>query len=290
MAAQRLFSLSLPLALLGIASTAIPAVAQSQTQLRRASLTLPDDPSVYSTSQTPQAQQQDAPLQNETDAQRRERERKEAAAQVKAQEKQRIAGVVPDFNVVIGGHAPPMTAPQKFDLFFHSATDPFTIATAFVIAGYSEISGSDNGFHWGAEGYFKRVGAHYADTVDGAFWGNAVLPSLLHQDPRYFRQGTGTIKSRIIHSALSTIICRGDNGKKQFNVSNVAGNFIAGGIANFYYPKDERGVGQTLETGAEVTAEGALASQVLEFSPDVISAIKRHHQAAKARKAAAATP
>ena len=282
MAPNRIPSLSLPLTLLALAASLHPAAAQIQG----AALVLPDDPSTYSTSQSTPPQPQPAPPQNETEAQRHERERKQAADQVKAEEKQRIGGVVPNFNVVIGGTAPPITPAQKFDLWFHSATDPFTIATAFVLGGYDEVSGGHNGYHWGAEGYFKRVGAHYADTVDGAFWGNAVLPSLLHQDPRYFRKGTGTIKSRILYSALTTVICRGDNGKKQFNVSNVAGNFIAGGIANLYYPKDERGIGQTFETGAEVTAEGAVASQVLEFSPDIISAIKRHHQEAKARKAA----
>ncbi len=232
--------------------------------------------------------QQATPPPNETDAQRKQREREESERQVKAQEKQRIAGVVPDFNVVLGGYAPPLTPRQKFDLVFHSATDPFTIATAFVLGGYDEVSGAHNGYGWGPGGYFDRVGAQYGDTVNGAIIGNAILPILLHQDPRYFRKGTGTIKSRVLYSALSTVICRGDNGRKEFNISNVAGNYISGAISNAYYPASERGIGLTLSNGTVVTAEGAVAAQVLEFSPDVIARIKAHHQAAKDRKAAAA--
>src|ERR1019366_2594890 len=83
-----------------------------------------------------------------------------------------------------------------------------------------------------------------------------------------FRKGKGSVPTRVIYSALSTFICRGDNGKKQFNLSNVAGNFISGGISNIYYPSDERGAALTIENGITVTLEGMLGAQLFEFSPD----------------------
>ena len=57
-----------------------------------------------------------------------------------------------------------------------------------------------------------------------------VLPSLLHQDPRYFYQGTGSGKSRAIHAMSYAIICKGDNGRSQFNYSGIGGNLIAGAL------------------------------------------------------------
>jgi hypothetical protein len=210
----------------------------------------------------------------------KQQEHTEAERELKAEEKQRLLGVMPQFQVVMGGKAVPLTGGEKWRLALHSAIDPFYIGWALVIGGgYAELVGSHNGYGWGPDGYIKRVGANYADNVNGALIGNALLPQLLHQDPRYFRKGTGSIKSRFLYAALSTVVCRGDNGKKQANVSNVLGNYISGGISNLYYPANERGIGLTLENGTSVTLFGALGGQLLEFGPDLARLVtKRHHK------------
>lgn len=202
----------------------------------------------------------------------------EAERELKAEEKQRLLGVMPQFQVVMGGTAAPLTGGEKWRLALHSAIDPFYIGWAFVIGGgYGELVGNNNGYGWGADGYIKRVGANYADNVNGALIGNALLPQLLHQDPRYFRKGTGSIKSRFLYAALSTVVCRGDNGKKQANVSNVLGNYVSGAISNSYYPANERGVALTLENGTSVTLFGALGGQLLEFGPDLARLVRKRH-------------
>jgi len=193
------------------------------------------------------------------------------------QEKQRLLGVMPQFQVVMGGTVVPLTGGQKWRLALHSAVDPFYIGWAFVIGGgYGELVDSNSGYGWGEYGYFKRVGANYADNVNGALIGNALLPQLLHQDPRYFRKGTGPIFKRFLYAAESTVICHGDNGKRQANVSNVLGNYISGGISNLYYPSDDRGLGLTLENGTSVTLFGALGGQILEFGPDIARLLHRN--------------
>ena len=200
----------------------------------------------------------------------KQKQHEEAEREVKAQEKQRLLGVMPQFQVVMNGQAVPLSGKQKWNLALHSAIDPFYIGWAFVIGGgWGEIVDSNSGYGWGPKGYFDRVGANYADNVDGALIGNAVLPTLLHQDPRYFRMGTGSFGRRFVHAALSTVVCHGDNGKNQANVSNVMGNFISGAISNAYYPANERGIGLTLENGLSVTLFGALGGQILEFGPDL---------------------
>lgn len=252
---------------------------------------LPDAPSFSSSAGASQDQAQaptqatltppDAP-QQETPEQKRARERAEADRQVEIEEKQRIGGIMPNFNVSMGGAFVPLTPSQKWSLSWHTIVDPYTFALAFVVGGgLGEAEDDHQGYDWGAAGYFKRTGASYLDNVDGNLIGNFMLPVLLHQDPRYFRKGTGSIKSRIIYSAMTTFICRGDNGKKQFNVSNVAGNFISGGISNIYYPSDERGASLTIENGITVTLEGMLGAQLFEFSPDVTNYIhkrREHHR------------
>ncbi len=253
---------------------------------------LPDDPGFVQQAATP-AQQTQAPA-NETPEQKKAREKAEAEAEVKKQEKQRAAGVLPLFNVVISGKTVPLTPGQKFNLSFHTIIDPYTFGLAVVFGGgLGELEDSHTGYHHGPEGLFKRIGASYADNAIGNLIGNAALPVVLHQDPRYYRKGTGSIKSRIIYSALTTFICYGDNGRKQFNTSNVLGNFISGAISNAYYPSDERGVALTLENGSLVTAEGMLGAQLLEFSPDFsqyMARVKARKAARKAAAAAAANP
>jgi len=211
----------------------------------------------------------------------KQQEHREAEQQLKQEEQQHLLGVVPNFNVVLNGQALPISGSQKWDLALHEAVNPFYFGWAFVIGGgYSELVDSNSGYGWGPAGYFKRVGSNYADNVNGELIGNALLPQLLHQDPRYFRKGTGSIKSRIWVAALSTVVCKGDNGKTQFNVSNVLGNYISGAISNAYYPADQRGVALTLENGTEVTLFGALGGQMYEFAPDLIRIVFHRHSKA----------
>jgi hypothetical protein len=247
---------------------------------------LPEDPAYRQQVATPAPQTQG---QNETPEQKKARQQAEAEAEVKKAEKQRAAGVLPLFNVVISGQTVPLTPRQKFDLSFHTIIDPYTVGLAVVFGGgLGELEDSHTGYGHGPAGLFERIGASYADNAIGNLIGNAALPVVLHQDPRYYRKGTGSIKSRIVYSALTTFICFGDNGHKQFNTSNVLGNFISGAISNAYYPSDERGVALTLENGSLVTAEGMLGAQLLEFSPDFSDYLARRRARKAARKAAAA--
>jgi hypothetical protein len=95
--------------------------------------------------------------------------------------------------------------------------------------------------------------------------GGAILPSLLHQDPRYFYQGTGSTGSRIRHAVFSTFVARGDNGKSQPNYSNLGGVLASSSLANFYYPSSNRGAGLVFGNFAIGIAERIGASVAQEF-------------------------
>jgi hypothetical protein len=267
---ERLFSPS------EAASLVLPEAPIPQAALQAATPVPPAQPCTASASGCP-------PATGASPVDAKEQTREEAERELKVEEKQRLLGVMPQFQVVMGGKAAPLSGGEKWRLALHSAIDPFYIAWAFVIGGgYGELVDSHTGYGWGPAGYFKRVGSTYADNVNGALIGNALLPQLLHQDPRYFRKGTGSIKGRFLYAALSTFVCHGDNGKREVNVSNVLGNYISGAISNAYYPANERGVALTLENGTSVTLFGALGGQLLEFGPDISRLMQRgrHHPAA----------
>jgi hypothetical protein len=139
-----------------------------------------------------------------------------------------------------------------------------------------QAEGSHPAYGGGIGGYGKRFGQNYADTFDGAFWGNAVLPSLWHQDPRYFRLGTGSGWHRIGYALSTNVRAKHDGtGKWEPNYSNLVGNLISGGISNIYLPANERGVGSTFEGAFLVTAEGGVGSMLEEFWPDFIHYLQR---------------
>jgi hypothetical protein len=192
-----------------------------------------------------------------------------AQEQIKEEEQQRVLGIVPNFNTSYRSDAVSMTAAQKIQLAFHSAVDPFTFGAAFLAAGYHEALDDDNGFGWGFEGYMKRSGAAYLDAFNGTIIGNGILPSILHQDPRYFRLGHGSKAHRLLYAMSTTVICKHDNtGKWEPNYSNVGGNIIAGAISNLYYPGNSS-ISQTFENGLTVTAEGTIGGVFDEFWPDI---------------------
>jgi hypothetical protein len=198
--------------------------------------------------------------------------------QLKKEEKQRVLGILPEFNVSRIPDAVPLTAKQKFGLAFKTLTDPGTFFFAGVVAGIAQAQNSFPGYGQGAAGYGKRFGATYLDSFDGAMIGNAMLPALLHQDPRYFRKGKGNFASRFGYALLSTFRCKSDSGNWQPNYSNLLGNFAAGAVSNLYYPADQRGLVSTYQRTIVVSAQGAIGASISEFWPDIAQHLrKRNH-------------
>ena len=187
-----------------------------------------------------------------------------ATEQVRAQEKQRILGVFPNFYVSYDLNAQPLTTKLKFELALKVAVDPVTLAGIAFSSGAKQAANTPN-YGQGAAGFAKRLGATAADSTTDIMIGGAILPSVLHQDPRYFYQGTGTTKSRIRHALLGPFIARGDNGKNQPNYSSVGGDLASSALANLYYPRSNRGAEFVLGSFAIQTAERVGATLAQEF-------------------------
>jgi len=187
-----------------------------------------------------------------------------AVQQLRVEEQQRVFGVIPNFYVVYDHHAVPLTTKLKFMLALRTSVDPVTFFGTGVLAGIDQAADTPD-YVQGAKGYGQRLGAAYADGFTDILIGGAVLPSLLHQDPRYFYQGTGTKKSRILHALSSPFICKGDNGRLQPNYSSVGGDLASGAISNAYYPATNRGPGLVFENALIITGGRMVNSLIQEF-------------------------
>lgn len=185
-----------------------------------------------------------------------------AVEQVKIEEQQRVLGFIPNFYVSYDKNAAPLSPRLKFELALRVSVDPVTLA------GTSFLAATDQAAHYpdyveGMKGYGQRFGAIYTNDLTDIMVGGAILPSILHQDPRYFYQGTGTTKSRLMHALSSPLICKGDNGRWQPNYSSVGGYLASGAIANAYYPNSNRGAGLVFNTFA-VDFSANIANGVLQ--------------------------
>jgi hypothetical protein len=187
-----------------------------------------------------------------------------ATEQVKEQEQQRVLGFIPNFYVTYRNDAAPLTTKLKFRLAWKSTTDPITILGTGFLAGLQQAGDQYGEFGQGAQGYAKRLGAGYADVVASTFLSGAVFPSLLKQDPRYFYQGTGSTRSRLLHAVGNSVVCRGDNGRTQINYSNIAGVFGGAALSTTFYPTTNPGL-STLSNGFIRLGESSLAGVIQEF-------------------------
>ena len=132
-------------------------------------------------------------------------EKEVAAQEFKAEEQQRIFRFIPNTYVTYEPHPEPLTTGMKFHLAYKSLTNPVFFGRTVAWAGVQQAADKPEQWRQGTEGYVKRVGAGFADATTEGLIGNAILPSLLHQDPRYFYQGSGTKKSRALPRRLSCI-------------------------------------------------------------------------------------
>ncbi len=188
-----------------------------------------------------------------------------AQSQVAAQETQRVFGFVPNYYSSYIWDAAPMTPKLKFKLALRATTDPVSFLAAAVLAGVEQKHNTFPGYSQGSGGYAERFGAAYADAFVGKLVSRAVLPSVLHQDPRYFYRGSGSVGSRIIYALRAAVITRRDDGRMQPNYSQVLGNFAASGISNVYRAPGDRTASLTFRNGLIMTASGAVENLFREF-------------------------
>lgn len=199
-----------------------------------------------------------------------------ATEQVRIEEQQRIFGFIPNFYVEYDPTAAPLTTKLKFQLAARVSFDPVTFFGVGLVAASNQAGNTPN-YPQGLKGYGERYGAVYANGFTDIMIGGAILPSLLHQDPRYFYKGTGTNKSRVLHAVTSPFVTRGDNGRPQPNYSTVGGDLASAALSNVYYPPSNRGVGLFLGNFFIGTGQRAAANLAQEFILRRVTPKAKHH-------------
>jgi len=162
----------------------------------------------------------------------------------------------------------PLTRSAKFKVAVDDSFDPSAFLVAGVFAGISMAQKQYPHFGQGAEGFGKYYGGAFADQAIGNFMTEALFPVALHQDPRYFTKGRGGFWKRTGYAMSREVVTRGDNGHNQFNTSELAGNAVAAGISNLYYPSQDRSLSNTANKWGQQIGLDTLFNVMKEFWPD----------------------
>jgi hypothetical protein len=182
----------------------------------------------------------------------------------------RIFWTLPNYlTVENAAHVPPLTTGGKFKLTAKDSFDPVEIPYIGLVAGIGQAQNSEPSYGQGGAGYGRRYGTAFADNTIGNFMTEAVFPSMLRQDPRYFQLGKGGFWRRTGYAFSRLIVTRSDSGQSQLNSSEIAGNAIGAGIASSYHPAQDRGLSNTMSIwGTQIMWDG-VANEMKEFWPDI---------------------
>jgi len=190
----------------------------------------------------------------------------------------RVFGILPNYRTVQDtGSVEPISAREKMRIAAKDTFDYPVWVTAAGFAGLYQMQNQNPSFGQGTKGYFRRYGTSLADQMVANMLAEGAFPVLLHEDPRYFRRGTGSKRSRVWYSATRIFVTRMDTGGHGVNLSELLGNSIAVGISNAYYP-DTRDLSDNLQKLGIQLGTDAFSNVLKEFWPDIKHKyFEKHH-------------
>ena len=187
----------------------------------------------------------------------------------------RLFGIIPNYKTTeLTGNYEPLTARQKFKLATEDAFDRGTFALAAAFAGKGQLTDANPSFGQGVEGYAHRLAASFGDWAVGDYMTEAVFPVMLHQDPRYFRKGSGGGFGRLTYALGQIFWTHTDSGGHMVNFSELGGNASAVAIGQAYYP-DNREARDAAESWAIQVGVDMASNVMKEFYPDLQRALRR---------------
>ena len=248
----------LPLGCLG-------CIGQQSTE---ASQSAPSAPSNQNAEPSPQAQKE-APAKTNAEGQ---------PVPISKQQPKRILGIMPNYRAVSAGALPPPpTSKQAFKIATQNSFDYSSFIFVGITSAFAEWSDAHPKLGEGMAGYGRYYWRGFVDKTDGNYLVIWALPSVLHQDERYYARGEGPFLKRGIYAATRILITPNYQGHNTFNASEVFGRAMAQGISTTYYPSADRTAGALAVKFGWAMGRDALTNVFREFWPDIATHVLRRH-------------
>lgn len=150
----------------------------------------------------------------------------------------RVLFLFPGYETVQDPHLPvaPLRARQKFEMAYRKTVDPSFPVESLMFAGFDQVAGYGPNYGSGSTAFAQLIGYNAANLGTTFLFTDAVLPTLLRQDPRYFRKGEGPILSRVWWAVRSEAVAFDDHGREVPNYSSMIGFGMSTALSNAYYP------------------------------------------------------
>jgi hypothetical protein len=183
----------------------------------------------------------------------------------------RMFGIVPNFGAVSANtQLPPLSTREKFSLAAHdSVLDYSSFTWTGILAAQALLLNSTPELGSGFAGYRRYYWRTFTDGVSGTFFTEAIVPAIMHEDPRYYTLGQGGFFRRTGYAISRAFVAKKDSGSTSFNFSEVVGNGLEAGLSNAYYPPQERGLSQTAANWGTQMESAVLNHVFQEFWPDI---------------------
>ncbi len=182
----------------------------------------------------------------------------------------RLFWTLPDFLTVEDKNIPRLSTGAKFKVVARGSFDWVEFPWYAFLAGVSQAENSEPGFGQGAQGYGKRIGTAFADGTIENFMTEAVLPSILKQDPRYYHLGKGSFWRRTTYAVSRIFVTRSDAGSTQFNYSEIFGSAMSAAISTYsYHPRSDRTIVNTAKVWGTEVGYDTITLVVKEFWRDI---------------------
>ena len=191
----------------------------------------------------------------------------------------RVFGVLPNYRTANSSDVyTPISVKQKFIIGTKDSFDYPLLLLGAAFAGLGQLSNQNPSFGQGLAGFGRRWGTAYADQAIGNMMTESIFPSMLREDPRYFRKQTGSVKSRTWYALTRVMVTKTDAGGTTFNYSEWLGNAAGVAISNSYYP-DGRTVNNNVAKLCEQVGTDAISQVLKEFWPDIKQHFFHKHDA-----------
>ena len=163
----------------------------------------------------------------------------------------------------------PLTSEQKGYLAIHNLTTPANLLTIVAVSGFTIGIDSHTAYGPGWKGFGKNVGVSFLQDATGEFFGAYLIPSIAHQDPRYYRMPKATIPRRFFHAVSRTFVANSDEGALMPNYATLLGYPIGAELGNLYVPGIHSDAASTMARIATGLATDPINNLITEFLPDV---------------------
>ena len=194
------------------------------------------------------------------------------------QQPKRILGIMPNFRAVSAGTIPPPpTVRQSFKIATQNSFDYSSYLFVGFTSATAEWSDKHPSFGDGMAGFGRYYWRGFADKTVGNYLVIFALPTVFHQDERYYALGKGSPWKRLSYSLSRVAVTPNYQGHNSFNVSELLGRGMAQGISLSYYPSQSRSVDEIAVKYGYAIMRDALTNAFREFWPDIAVHVLHRH-------------